>query len=136
MLTVGVAPFLECSTRGDQRFSPFYARVNGVSIEDAYHAKKILRPTVPVLLGPEKRTGLGWREAKELQKAGWRMTNPKSCARLYARMWDQYIMENRHLLKVLKNATGLSDMFGKASGNVCQVTELWRIRSLYLNGQF
>ena len=136
MLTVGRAPFLECSTKGDTRFSPFYAKVKGVSIEDAYHAKKILRSPIPVLFGEDKRTGLGWREAKELQRGGWVLTNPKSCAKLYSRMWDDYMRENRDLLKVLKRASGLSDMFGQPTSIVCQVIELWRIRDLYLAGKF
>jgi hypothetical protein len=42
-------------------------------------------------------------------------------------LWDQYIAENPELLEVLKAATGVSDVFGKA-GSVCQATELWRIR--------
>jgi len=136
VLTAGRAPFLECSTKGDTRFSPFYAKVKGVSIEDAYHAKKILRPSVPVLFGESVRTGLTWREAKELQRGGWRLTNPRSCAKLYSRMWDEYMRENRDLLKVLKRASGLSDMFGQPTSNVCQVIELWRIRNLYIAGKF
>ena len=41
MLSVGSPPFLECSSRGDVRFSSFYARpksLNGSSIEEAYQA--------------------------------------------------------------------------------------------------
>lgn len=136
MLTRGVAPFLECSTKGDKRFSPFYATVKGVSIETAYHARKILRPKTPVLFGPDKHTNLSWQRAKELQKSGWILTNPKRCATLYAEMWDAYMKENRELLDVLAKASGLSDMFGQESGNVCQVIELWRIRAAYKRGEF
>lgn len=136
MLTRGVAPFLECSTKGDTRFSPFYARVDGVTIEDAYHACKVLKSPRPVLFGETRRTGLTWREAKALQKEGWVLVNPKKCARLYSTLWDKYMQENRHLLKVLKRATGLSDIFGQPNSNVCQVIELWRIRNLYIRGEF
>lgn len=144
MLTVGVAPYLECSTKGDTRFSPFYAKVhtkvNGerttTTIEVAYHARKILVPKNPPLFGPTKLTNLSWQRAKELQKSGWILKNPKACAALYAEMWDKYMQENRHLLDVLAAQSGLSDMFGQRSGNVCQVIELWRIRSAYLAGTF
>lgn len=136
MLTRGVAPFLECSTRGDTRFSPFYAKVNGVSIEDAYHACKVLRAPGKTLFGADTRTNLTWREAKKLQKAGWTLENPEECAKLYRRMFKQYMKEHRELLDVLKNASGLSDMFGQETGNVCQVIELWRIRKQYLRGEF
>jgi len=38
------------------------------------------------------------------------------------------IWENFHLIQVLKETSGLSDMFGK-EGSVCQAIELYRIRS-------
>lgn len=116
MIRHGDAPFLECSSKGDKRFSAFYARPSGYggkSIEDIYQAAKRFE---------DGSTGLGWREAK-----GRRAVNSKYCARLYARLWDKYIAENPELLEVLKAASGVSDTFGRA-GSVCQATELWRIR--------
>ena len=136
MLTVGVAPFLECSTAGDKRFSPFYAIVDGKSIEDRYHAFKIMESSRPVLFGETRRTGLGWREAKRLAKAGWVVKNPKRLKRLYARLWDQYMRENSELLPIITRASGLSDRFGQKTALVCQATELWRIRNLTLRGEF
>ena len=47
---------------------------------------------------------------------------------LYAVLWDEYIVENQHLLPDLINAAGVSDMFCQA-GHACQATELWRIRA-------
>lgn len=114
MVKHGSAPYLECSSRGDKRFSAFYARVNGRSIEDQYQAAKIFA-------GGE--TNLSWREAK-----GRRAINQAECTLLYARLWDQYIAEHPELLGVLRSATGLSDMFGRP-GSCCQATELWRIRN-------
>lgn len=113
MIKHGKAPFLECSSRGDKRFSAFYARVNGKSIEQQYQAAKVFA---------DGRTGLSWREAK-----GMKAVNAAECAELYRTLWDQYIAENPHLLTVLRNASGLSDMFGQP-GHCCQATELWRIR--------
>lgn len=114
MIKHGVAPFLECSSRGDKRFSAFYARVNGRSIEEQYQAAKRFA---------DGRTGLGWREAK-----GKQAVNMEEVATLYSRLWNQYIFEHPELLQVLQQATGLSDMFGQP-GHVCQATELWRIRN-------
>lgn len=113
MIKHGQAPFLECSSRGDRRFSAFSARVNGVSIEEQYQAAKMFEGGV---------TGLYWSEAK-----GRRPMNVCQVQRLYSRLWDQYIFEHPELLRVLCEATGLSDMFGQA-GHVCQATELWQIR--------
>jgi hypothetical protein len=55
MLEFGEAPFLECSSKGDKRFSAFCAVVNGKTIEQRYQAAKIFE---------DGSTGLTWREAK------------------------------------------------------------------------
>jgi hypothetical protein len=114
MLKYGDEPFLECSTRGDIRFSAFYARIGGKSIEEIYQAAKIFA---------DGRTGLKWREAK-----GLRAINQEGVAKLYGILWEIYISEHPELLQVLRAASGLSDMFGQA-GHCCQATELWRIRN-------
>lgn len=122
MIEVGEPPYLECSTKGDKRFSPFYARpscLGGFSIEEAYHAAKIFE---------DGTTGLGWREAKDYRLAGHHVVNQEEVNQLYAELWDAYIDENPDLLVVLKEASGLSDMFGRPPGP-CQATELWRIRN-------
>lgn len=117
MIKHGEAPFLECSSAGDNRFSAFYAKINGRSIEELYQASKIFE---------DGTTGLNWREAK-----GKVPINPEFTSRYYSMLWDQYINENPHLLEVLKSASGLSDKFGQ-KGHACQATELWRIRNKYI----
>jgi hypothetical protein len=113
MIKHGVSPFLECSSRGDRRFSAFYARVNGVSIEGQYQAKKLFA---------NGDTKLSWREAK-----GRKAINMDETAALYSSLWDQYIAAHPELLDVIKAASGLSDLFGQP-GHQCQATELWRIK--------
>lgn len=116
MLTRGHAPFLECSTRGDKRFSAFCAypaSLHGRSIEAAYQAMKIL---------PDGRTGLSWREAK-----GQPATNKAACIAAYERWWLEWVHE-QNLLPTLLAASGLSDRFGRES-SVCQADVLWRIRN-------
>src|SRR5271157_4470735 len=118
MIRHGEAPFLECSSKGDKRFSAFYARVehNGRtdSIERHYQAAKVF---------DDGTTGLDWREAK-----GRPPVNYEYVAALYSRLWDQYINEHPDLLQVLKGASGLSEIFGQPGRGACQATELWRIR--------
>lgn len=116
MIRHGSAPYLECSSMGDKRFSAFYARVKahaGRSIEDIYQAAKVF---------DDGTTGLNWREAK-----GRRPANAAECAKLYGDLWDQYMRENPHLLPIILAAPGLSDIYGR-QGSQCQATELWRIR--------
>ena len=116
MIRHGAAPYLECSSHGDQRFSAFRARIRargGRSIEEIYQAAKVFA---------DGTTGLSWREAK-----GRTAVNMDEVRALYGRLWDEYVAENPALLGVLTAASGLSDKFGQA-GHACQATELWRIR--------
>ena len=117
MIRHGKEPYLECSSKGDKRFSAFYARLkkyDNKSIEEIYQASKIFE---------NGETGLSWKEAK-----GRKAINQEECHKLNGKLWDEYISENKELLGVLKSASGLSDMFGQ-EGHACQATELWRIRN-------
>jgi len=115
MVKRGRSPFLECSTRGDKRFSPFFARIKryGKTIEDIYQGAKVF---------PDGSTGLGWKEAK-----GRKCTNLDEVRELYDLLWEEYLEENPHLKDILVNVTGVSDRFGK-EGETCQAETLWRLR--------
>ena len=120
MIRHGLPPFLECSGKGEKRFSAFYACIQargGFSIEAIYQGSKRFE---------DGSTGLSWREAK-----GRRAINSKWCARLYARLWVEYMEEHQELVPLLLAASGLSDIFGQV-GHACQATELWAIRAACL----
>lgn len=117
MFRIGDAPYHECSTHGDKRFSAFCAKVNGRSIEEQYQAAKVL---------PDGSTGHEWRRAK-----GVPAVNREEVEALYSRLWDQYIDENPHLIPILLRATGLSDKFA-SHNSTNQARELWRIRAKHL----
>jgi hypothetical protein len=117
MIKHGVAPYFECSSRGDKRFSALFARIkvrHNRSIEELYQGMKVF---------DDGSSGLDWRTAK-----GRRAVNAAECAQFYSLLWDQYILENPELLPILKAASGLSDLFGQP-GHCCQATELWRIKN-------
>lgn len=119
MIKHGIAPFLECSGRGDKRFSALYARLRvdlfRRSIEEIYQSRKVFA---------NGETNLSWRAAK-----GRLPENISEVRLIYSQLWDYYIkVENPELLIILKQASGLSDIFGQV-GHACQATELWRIRN-------
>lgn len=122
MLKRGESPFLECSSRGDKRFSPFFAYIRGYSksIENLYQGAKIF---------PDGQTNLNWKEAK-----GKQCINQDEVRELYDILWEQYIIENPELQKVLISQSGLSDMFG-TEGNTCQADTLWRIREKLIKNE-
>ena len=114
MVRYGDAPFLECNSNGDKRFSAFCAKINGRSIEEQYQAAKIFE---------DGSTCLHWKEAK-----GRKVINAAECTILYENLWRQYISKHPELLDVLKRASGLSDMFAK-KGSMNQANVLWKIRN-------
>jgi hypothetical protein len=117
MIKHGTEPFLECSSKGDKRFSAFYARIksrDNQTIEDIYQSSKIFE---------DGTTGLSIKEAKGLSPV-----NKEETSKLYDLLWDEYINENPELIEILKETSGLSDIFGQA-GHQCQATSLWRIRN-------
>lgn len=120
MVRHGTAPFYECSSRGDKRFSAFFARVRGKSIEQWYQEAKDLGDT-------EANASLTWKE-----RQGLPAVNAAECHTLYASLWDEYIEKNPELVPVLTAQSGLSDVFGKP-GRACQATELWRIRNAHMS---
>ena len=118
MIRHGKPPYLECSSKGDKRFSAFYARIKGRGnqrIEDIYQAAKVFE---------DGTTGLCWKRAK-----GRKAINQEEVTQLYSKLWDEYIAENPELLHVLHQATGVQDLFGQPN-HCCQATELWRIRNM------
>lgn len=116
MIKHGYYPYLECSSHGDKRFSAFYAKVNGKSIEEQYQNAKVFPE------GSVCHTGCSWR-----RKKGHAAANQQEISELYERLWRQYLEENPELLRPLFQATGLSDKFGQP-GHECQATTLWKIR--------
>lgn len=115
MQKFGYEPFLECSSKGDKRFSAFYARLksyNNKSIEEIYQASKIFE---------DGATNLSWREAK-----GRKAVNQEQVSEIYSQLWKEYFKENPNLLDVIKNYNGFSDIFGQPRHN-CQAEEIYKI---------
>lgn len=115
----GSPPFLECSSRGDKRFSAFFARIkslNNCTIETLYQGFKIFPDGSNCTI----------KEAK-----GRKAINQKEAHEYYSYLWDLYFQENPDLLEVIKQFSGVSDMFGKV-GSCCQATEIWFIRNTAL----
>ncbi len=124
MIKHGEPPYLECSSRGDRRYSAYFARLpyrNYRTIEDLYQSFKIFPPTTEGV----NATGnmLNWKDAK-----GKAAINQVEAAAFYEQLWREYLSENSVLLEPLMKASGLSDMFGQP-GSVCQATVLWKLRS-------
>lgn len=124
MIKIGSSPYLECSSKGDRRFSAFYARIrskNNSSIEELYQGFKIFDGENGFI------TGLSWREAK-----GRKANNQEEAAIYYSELWDLYFLENPQLLEVIKGYNGFSDIFGQTN-HTCQAIEVYRIKNSFFS---
>jgi hypothetical protein len=119
MIRIGDHPYLECSSKGDKRFSAFYAKVNGKSIEVLYQAAKVFL---------DGSMDLTWRQVKRKQKNGRRPINMNEVNKLYKALWRTYLLNNPSYILILKRAIGLSDIFGQ-EGHNCQAITLWELRN-------
>lgn len=122
MIKIGNEPFLECSTKGDKRFSTLYARLKCAgnrSIEEImYLASKIF---------PDDSTGLSPKPAK-----GRQTIHMKFCAKVYEQAWQKYFEENPELLEYASNFNGFSDIFGQPKYQ-SQAIEIYKIVKKYKN---
>lgn len=117
MLKFGREPFLECSSKGDKMFSAFYAKLklyDGRSIEDIYQSNKILID--------ESIDTTHWKDKK-----GKPYINRCHASKLYDELWVQYFFENPHLIDVINEYKGFSDIFGQ-EGHNCQALTIYNIR--------
>lgn len=116
MLKFGEAPYLECSSKGDKRFSAFYAKIKyqgaRKSIEEIYQSTKMFGEGV---------TNLSIKSAK-----GRKPLNIEFCRKVYTLCWRVYFKQNPELLEVIKKYKGMSDIFGQ-EGHVCQAEEIYQI---------
>src|ERR1017187_7225888 len=93
MIKHGEPPYLECSSKGDKRFSAYFAVVDGKTIERWYQANKVFEYGI---------TNLSIEQAK-----GRVSINQEDCAVFYSHLWDEYIAKHPELLEVLLDASGL-----------------------------
>jgi hypothetical protein len=115
MVKYGEKPFLECSSKGDSRFSAFYARIkskDNKSIEELYQASKKF---------PGGITGLTWREAK-----GRKSINQSEVRRIYRELWVEYFNENPYLIDFILKYKGFTDYYGQPN-HACQAEEIYAI---------
>lgn len=117
MIKVGEPPFLECSSKGDKRFSAFYARLKlfNKTIEELYQSSKIFE---------DGTTNLSIKDAK-----GRKAINQEKLNELYSSLWDLYFYENPNLLDIVNQYKGFTDIFGQ-KGHCYQAIEIYRIAKL------
>ena len=119
MVRRGIEPFLECSSKGDRRFSAFHAMIGKFPIEAYYQSYKNGAKAGDVL--PE------WRTFKGLPPTHPNPPSIENCRRFYKHLWNCYLLENPELKQhILDNYKGLTDVFGR-EGNVCQSAALYEL---------
>jgi hypothetical protein len=122
-----VMNILECSSKGDKRFSAFYAKVSVFnkfdSIENHYQLSKRFG---------DKPAPLTWREAKGKKPTHFVVGNKEYPLNLlapwYESLWLKYFSKNIDLLKVIEFYDDFTDMFKRKNAVVCQADVIKKIR--------
>lgn len=116
MARIGTAPYLDCSSKGDKRFSSFYARIKchqNQTIEVLYQSFKIF-PSGSKNYAVQNRNGVV-------------PVNLVEAMEFYRQLWCIYFNENPQLVRTLLASTGLFDPYGGFQSEV-----LWSIRTRLL----
>lgn len=112
---------LECSSKGDKRFSSFYAKVDVYgkfdSIENHYQLCKRFGDEVPK----------SWRDAKEKMPTHIHVNGKdldvKLLSQFFDLLWCKYLDANPGLVKLAKEYDDFTDMFRGKSIN-CQADSI------------
>ena len=123
---------LECSSKGDRRFSALYAKVdvNGVfdTIENHYQKSKVFRLEDGTLIQYDN-----WKEAKGKKPIAFNISGyilPMRFGEMfYHLLWYKYLKTNKSLEKVLNEYDDYKDMFKSKNSYVCQADTI----RLYMN---
>lgn len=114
---------LECSSKGDKRFSALYAKVyvDGVfdSIENHYQKSKVFKNQEGKLIQYKN-----WKEAKGKCPVAFNISGyylPLRFGKMfYSLLWYKYLKSNPSLENVLEQFDTYKDMFRSKNAHVCQ----------------
>ncbi|MGL5315312.1 MAG: hypothetical protein ACRC92_18795 [Peptostreptococcaceae bacterium] len=122
---------LECSSKGDKRFSALYAKikVNGVydSIENHYQKAKLFKDGHGFIRKGAKPIGIHFN--------GVDYKDTSLLSSYYAMLWFKYLFTNKDLLEVINSYDDFTDTFRGKSVN-CQADMIKDVREYGLQGFF
>lgn len=113
MIRYGVEPFVECSSRGDKRFSPFIATIRSRGNQSIQKLFEAGRKGTSVKV-------VAWMDPDCLDED----------SRYLDRLWWEYLQENPDLQNIVSSASGFQNTFG-IPGEVEQAEILWRIKCYF-----
>lgn len=129
---------LECSSRGDKRFSAMYARVSvkGVeaSIEEHYQLSKAFkkRGSDDLHYGNSIKSVKAMQRDRENELVGFKIGDKnfdKSyLTQWYKMLWLMYLIKNPELLNVISKYDTFSDMFRAYNTKNCQADIIKQVR--------
>jgi hypothetical protein len=123
----GAPPYLDCSSRGDKRFSADHARILGqdrATIAELYESAKRYRPGHPLV--DTQGAPIDWRKIR-----GIRPVNLFEVKSLYRSLWESYFEERPDLVEILCRSSGLCDTL-TPKWQITPIFVLWDIRKKLL----
>ena len=137
---------LECSSKGDRRFSALYAkiRVNDVydSIENHYQLSKIIKNvnTGEVFMCNDFKRVKHLQFLNEYKIVGFKLNgtvyDKKYLTLWYYSLWYKYLYNNKYLLNIINQYDTFSDMFRRNNTRNCQSEVMSYVKKYGLKGLF
>lgn len=122
-MNFGTPPYLECSSKGDKRFSPFYARLRSYQNQTIHH-----------IYNSEKMYESGSTNYAVQNRNNIRPINLFELVPLFKKLWLIYFSENPELVRILLASTGISEVY--TPDKYFSTSEvLWSIRTRLLQVQ-
>jgi hypothetical protein len=108
---------LECSSKGDKRFSALYAKINNISIEDRYQLLKKFLYNQKILHPENFKQAKHWQYKNEYKLIDFKVNNQifslKYLTAYYKYLWYIYLVSNKQLVNYIKKFDTFTDCFAK-----------------------
>lgn len=117
---------LECSSRGDKRFSAMYAKIGDETIEGVFQSRKLGANGRPVGKG---------RKPVYVLINGERHEDISLLSELYYALWHHYLTKRPRLIAVLEEYDGYTDMFDKSGRTWLKTEDHTQLKKGPINSQ-
>lgn len=115
---------LECSSKGDKRFSAMYAKVNGITIENRYQLSKRFLHNGLIVYPSSIKECKHWQYKNDYILLDFIAFNNifsiQYLSMYYKFLWYLYFIEHKDLIDYIKKFDTFTDCFRKENTKNCQ----------------
>lgn len=121
---------LECSSKGDKRFSALYAKIDNISIENRYQLSKRFVYNKEIVHPKNFKEAKHWQYKNEYILIDFKVNDYifslEYLSMYYKFLWYQYLLEHKELIEYIQKFDTFTDCFKKENtlNSQCDIIEL------------